>query len=244
MVKLLTSAMALAGVVCAQAPPATPASKPAPVRELTGVWMIRNPVAMRAFTGATFTKEPPQLTPWAEAKYKLAKSSNSGEFTLETTNDPVLTSCAPPGVPRVYFHPYPFEFIHTPKYTLMMFEYDHMVRRIYTDGRKLPVDPELSWLGTSIGRWEGNTTFVTETVGLNDKTWLDRLGHPHTTDLKVTERFRRVDNDHMEVDFILADPKALVKPWTSTFYLERRDNWELGEISCAGDYLEFNKFEK
>jgi len=63
-------------------------------------------------------------------------------------------------------------------------------------------------------------------------------------ELKVTERFRRLDSDHMELDFILEDPKALVKPWTSTFYLQRRDNCELGEISCSGDYLQFSKFEK
>jgi len=199
---------------------------------------------MNAFQGATFTKDAPAITPWAEEKFKQAKSSNSGEYTLETTNDPVLTRCDPPGVPRIYFHPYPFEFINTPKYTLMLYEYDHMVRRIYTDGRKLPQDPDLTWLGTSIGHWEGNNTFVVETVGFNDKTWLDRLGHPHSTELKVTERFRRLDSDHMELDFIFDDPKALVKPWTSTFYLQRRDNWELGEISCAGDYLQFSKFEK
>jgi hypothetical protein len=235
-----------AGALGAQAQqPATAAkSEPAPKRDLTGVWMLRNPPAMRSYAGATFTKEPPELTPWAAAKYKEAKSSNSGEYTLETTNDPVLTKCAPPGVPRVYFHPYPFEFVHTPKYTLVLYEYDHMVRRIYTDGRSLPADPDLTWMGTSIGRWEGDATFVVETIGLNDKTWMDRLGHPHSTDLKVTERFRRVDMDHLEIDFIIEDPKALVKPWTATFYAQRRDNWELGEISCSGDYMEFNKFEK
>lgn len=206
--------------------------------------MIRNPPAISAFTGATFTKEEPELTPWAQAKYKEAKSSNSGQFSLETTNDPVLTKCSPPGVPRVYFHPYPFEFVHTPKYTLMLYEYDHMVRRVYTDGRPLPEDPDLTWMGSSVGRWEGNTTFVVETTGFNDKTWLDRLGHPHSTELHVTERFRRIDRDHMQLDFIMRDPKALVKPWTSTFFLELRPKWELAEISCSGDYLEFNTFEK
>jgi len=245
MISKLAPMLALAGLVCAQTPSAAaPRPGPSPSRDLTGVWMVRNPPSMNAFQGATFTKDAPAITPWAEEKFKQAKSSNSGEYTLETTNDPVLTRCDPPGVPRIYFHPYPFEFINTPKYTLMLYEYDHMVRRIYTDGRKLPQDPDLTWLGTSIGHWEGNNTFVVETVGFNDKTWLDRLGHPHSTELKVTERFRRLDSDHMELDFIFDDPKALVKPWTSTFYLQRRDNWELGEISCAGDYLQFSKFEK
>jgi hypothetical protein len=253
----LFAALAVAGTICAQAPASRPAAatpkpeaakpaatEPAPPRSLTGVWMIRNPEPMRSFQGATFTKEPPALTPWAEERFKQAKSSNSGEFTLDTTNDPVLTRCDPPGMPRLYLHPYPFEFIQTPKYTLMLFEYDHMVRRIYTDERKLEEDPELTWLGHSIGHWENNNTFVVESNGFNDKTWLDRVGHPHSTELKVTEKFRRIDMDHMELDFIIEDPKALVKPWTATFHLQRRNNWELGEISCSGDYLQFNKFEK
>ncbi len=219
-------------------------SPPAPKRDLTGVWMVRNPESMRSFSGATYTKAEPEMTPWAQEKYKLAKSSNGGQYTLETTNDPVLTKCDPPGLPRVYFHPYPFEFVNTPTYTLMLYEYDHVVRRIYTDGRPVPKDPDLSWMGYSVGHWDGDTTFVVDTVGLNDRTWLDRLGHVHSDQLHVTERFRRVDRDHMQIEIIMQDPKALTKPWTTTFYSELRPKWELGEISCAGDYLEFNKFEK
>ena len=237
MIRTSIAALILAGILPAQTPPA-------PLHDLTGVWMLRNPQSMRSFAGATFTKEEPELTPWAQAKYKEAKPSNNGSYTLQTTNDPVLTKCDPPGVPRVYFHPYPFEFIHTPKYTLMLYEYDHVVRRIYTDGRPIPADPDLTWLGYSVGHWEADTTLVVETVGFNDKTWLDRLGHPHSTQLRVTERFRRIDRDHMQIDITMQDPKALVKPWTTTFSSELRPKWELGEISCSGDYLDFSKFEK
>jgi hypothetical protein len=164
----------LSNPLCAQT--ATPAtdqpngaakaeSAPAPAHDLTGVWMMRNPPgSQRGFTNYTFTKDLPELTPWAAAKYAEAKASNGGQYTLKTTNDPVLTRCDPPGVPRVYFHPYPFEFVHTPKYTLMLYEYDHMVRRIYTDGRPIPKDPELLWMGTSVGHWDGDTTMVVDTV--------------------------------------------------------------------------------
>ena len=234
-------ALVFAGFVFAQTPKAP---EPAPKRDITGVWMIRNPEPMRAYSGATFTKEEPALTAWAAAKYKEAKASNNGQYSLEETNDPVLTKCLPPGLPRVYFHPYPFEFVQTPKYTLMLYEYDHMNRRIYTDGRDLPKDPDLSWLGTSVGKWENDTTFVVDTIGLNDRTWIDRVGHPHSTELHVTERFRRIDHDHIELDFILTDAKALAKPWTSTFHLELRPQWELSDISCSGDYLDFSNFEK
>jgi hypothetical protein len=61
--------------------------------------------------------------------------------------------------------------------------------------------------------------------------------------LRVTERFRRVDNDHLLLDITMQDPKALAKPWSTTFYYELRPQWELGEISCSGDCLDFNKFE-
>ena len=184
--------------------------------DLTGVWMMRNPPGSnRGFTNYTFTRDPPELTPWAEAKYKEAKASNGGEYTLKTTNDPVLTKCDPPGVPRVYFHPYPFEFVHTPRYTLLLYEH-----------------------------WDGDTTLVVDTVGFNDKTWLDRLGHPHSEQLHVTERFHRVNFDHLELGITMEDPKALVKPWTTVFYYELRPKWELGEISCSGDYLDFSNFEK
>ncbi len=219
-------------------------SAPAPKRDLTGVWMLRNPPEMRSYAGATFTKDEPELTPWALEKYKQAKNSNNGKFTLETTNDPVITRCFPPGTPRVYFHPYPFEFVKTQKSWLMLYEYDHTNRRIFIDGRPLPNDPDLSWMGTSVGHWTDDYTFVVETVGFNEKTWVDRLGHPHSDQLKVTETFRRKDMDKMEIDFKFEDPKALIKPWTATFYSELRPNWELGEISCSGDYMDFNKFEK
>jgi len=126
---------------------------------------------------------------------------------------------------------------------LMIFEYDHTVRRIYTDGRPLPKDPDPLWLGYSVGHWEGDTTFVVDTVGFNEKTWLDRLGVPHSDQLHVTERFRRVDRDHLQLEVTMQDPKALAKPWTGTLYYELRNDWDLGEISCSGDYLDFNTFE-
>ncbi len=111
----------------------------------------------------------------------------------------------------------------------MIFEYDHTVRRIYTDGRPLPKDPDPLWLGYSVGRWEGNTTFVVDTVGFNENTWLDRLGVPHSDQLHVTERFHRVDGDHLQLDVTMQDPKALAKPWTGTLYYELRNDWGVAE---------------
>jgi hypothetical protein len=214
-------------------------TSPAPRRDLTGVWTMRNPAGMNRQRA-----EPPALTPWALEKFKQAKDSNGGSYTLDQTNDPVITKCFPPGVPRVYYHPFPFEVVQTPKYTLLLYEYDHLVRRVYTDGRRLPDDPDLLWMGTSVGRWEDDTTFAVDSTGFNDKTWLDRVGHPHSDQLKVSERFRRLDGDHLQIDVSMQDPKALARPWSMTFYFELRPKWELGELSCSGDNPNFTAFEK
>ena len=199
--------------------PAAP-SPPAPARDLSGVWMMRNPPGINGpWTNYTYTdpmKAPPSLTAWGEAEFKKARDSNGGNYTLDETNDPVLTKCYPPGVPRVYFHPYPFEVVQTPKQTLLIYEYDHWMRRVNTDGRALPKDPDQLWMGTSVGKWVDDHNFQVETVGFNTKTWLDRLGHAHSEDLKVTENFRRVDRDHLQVDIKMEDPKALAKLWVTT----------------------------
>src|SRR5258708_7035499 len=117
------------------------------------------------------------------------------------------------------------------------------LRRVATDGGRLPSDPDLLWMGTSVGKWVDDRNFQVETVGFNQKTWLDRLGHAHSDQLKVTENFRRLDRDHLELDIKMEDPKALAKPWVTTFYYANRPNWELGEISCSGDYLDSTAFE-
>src|SRR4029453_12075424 len=227
--------------------PAAP-SPPAPARDLSGVWMMRTPPRKNGsrtnFTYPAPMKNPPSLTAWGEAEFKKAKDSNGGNYTLDETNDPVLTKCYPPGVPRVYFHPYPFEVLQTPKQTLLIYEYDHWMRRVHTDGRALPTDPDQLWMGTSVGRWVDDRTFEVQTVGFNEKTWLDRPRHAHTPDLKVTERFRRIDRDHLELDIKMDDPKALAKPWETTFYYENRPKWEVGEISRPGDYLDWTQVEK
>lgn len=222
------------------APAAAAPSRPAPKRDLTGVWMKRTPPGVKQFDGSTWTPGvPPPLSEWGLEKRKASRANNSGDFLLNETNDPVLTKCYPPGVPRVYFHPYPFEIVQTPKAMLQIFEYDHFLRRFWTDGRPVPNDPDLLWMGTSVGKWLDDTTFEVVTVGFNEKTWLDRSGVPHSDQLKVTERFRRVAFDRLELDVIMEDAKALAKPWSATGYFELRPEWELGEISCSGDYLEW-----
>ena len=214
----------------------TKPSAPAPKRDLSGVWTLRG--------GGGRGGEQPELTAWGLEKFKQAKSSNSGEYKLEETNDPVITKCVPPGTPRVYYHPFPFQFLKDDKSLTMVFEYDHTVRHIFTDGRPVPADPDVTYMGTSIGHWVDDTTLVVETVGQNTTTWLDRNGHQHSDQLKVTETFHRMDMDHMEIAAKMEDPKALAKPWTVRFNAQLRPKWELAEQSCAADNANFAAFEK
>ena len=105
-----------------------------------------------------------------------------------------------------------FQIVQLPKEMLLLFEWDSMVRRIYMDGRKHPEYWPFGWMGHSIGRWDGDTLIV-DTTGLNDKTWLDGIGTPHSDQLHVVERFRRVNQDTLEVEFQFEDPKAFTKRW-------------------------------
>jgi hypothetical protein len=114
----------------------------------------------------------------------------------------------------------------------MLFEYDHFVRHIFTDGRSHPADPNPSWMGDSVASWEGDT-LVVDTIGFNDKTWLDNDGHPHSEDLQVVERIRRPSHDSLTIDVTLDDSKAYTKPWTAHWNYELKPGWNLGEMACA-----------
>jgi len=126
-----------------------------------------------------------------------------------------MTYCMPHGVPDAMTVPgLPFKILQMPNVTVLLFEEFHMYRQIPTDGRKLPVDPEPAWYGYSIGRWEGDT-FVAETAGFREGSWLDNSGHPHSDALRTTERFHRVNFGHMELDVTIDDPKTYTRSWNS-----------------------------
>jgi hypothetical protein len=114
-------------------------------------------------------------------------------------------------VPRLDAYTHPYKIVQTPDLIVILYESQTLFRQIFTDGRSHPVDPEPSWLGYSVGRWQGDE-LVVETIGFNDKTWLDGFGHPHSEAMKLTERFRRRDFGHMDIEITIDDPKAYTKP--------------------------------
>ncbi len=122
--------------------------------------------------------------------------------------------CLPQGVPRAELFNYqPFKIVQAPYEMTVLYEMDNAYRQIYTDGRKLPADPQPSWQGYSVGRWEGDT-LVVDAAGFNDKSWLDVMGHPHSEDMRIQERFHRRDYGHMDLSVTIDDPKMYTKPFT------------------------------
>jgi hypothetical protein len=168
-----------------------------------------------------------QLTPWAAGVRKQ-------RMDRDHIDDP-YAFCLPLGVPRINFRS-EFKIVQTPMLTILLYEtyVGMMFRQVFTDGRQLPkaLDSEPTWLGYSVGRWEGDT-FVVETTGLRDGGWLStREAHPHSDALHVTERFRRRDFGHMEISVTINDRKAFVKPWTNTIAMTLRPDTELLEAFC------------
>jgi hypothetical protein len=203
------------------------------IPDLSGVWMQDQPpaTAMQYWVYELRVEEPP-MTAWGEAQLKAAKSSfGAHPYPLAETNDPVYKGCFPPGVPRIYTHPFPMQILQTSDQIVMLFEYDSMRRYIYTDGRAHETSLGPSWMGDSIGHWERDT-LVIDTINLNDKTWLDRVGHPHSEALHLTERLRRMNHDHLIDDITIEDPKAYTKPWTAHLDFLLRPKWRLEEQFC------------
>jgi hypothetical protein len=205
--------------------------------DLAGVWNAR-----RGYGLNSFDQQGPAMTAWGQQQFKAAKASNGGEFTLETTNDPVITKCLPPGTPRIYLQPFPLQIVQTPNQVIMLFEYDHSVRHIFTDGRKHPEDITPTYMGDSIGHWEGDI-LVVDTTGFNERTWLDRVGHAHSDQLHVVERFHRLDQNNLDIDITMEDPKAMTKPWTVHYGFALHADWNIMEQVCTdnGDFLKFEK---
>jgi hypothetical protein len=148
------------------------------------------------------------------------------------SNESPLSHCLPEGMPLVEMAPAPYKIIQTPGLMVMLYERDTTFRQVYTDGRKLPDDPQPTWLGYSAGRWDGDS-LVVETTGFNDRGWLDARGHTHSEALHLTERFHRLDFGHMEVQLTIDDPKTYTRPFTIQLKQRLQADSDLLESFCA-----------
>ena len=170
--------------------------------DLSGVWRGAGP--LYRFNIAQ-DLEPQDIQPWAEQLFL--------KRVRDSRKDSPLAHCFPVSVP---FHDF-FNLMHivqTPAHMVLLYESPNSPHRtVHTDGRELPKDPNPTWLGYSIGRWDGDT-FVITTAGFNDRGWLDSAGHPQTEALRITERMRRRDFGHMDFEITIDDPKVFTRPFT------------------------------
>ena len=193
--------------------------------DLSGIWHADN-MRYNANLLPVGTQAP--MLPWAAELYK---------HRVDTKGyDRPMTFCMPHGVPdAMTVAALPFKILQMPGETVVLFEEFHKYRQIHTDGRKLPVDPDPAWYGYSVGRWEG-ATFVVETAGFKEGSWLDDNGHPHTEALRTTERFRRINFGRMDLDVTIDDAKTYSRPWKSdTIHFLLQPDTELLEHLCENN---------
>lgn len=204
--------------------------------DLSGIWRLRRPCLADPFNpcsvdagGQEFADIGASLPgglpyqPWAAELVKKHKADLGKD-------DPVAW-CRPAGALRLLTYPLYRKIIQTPAETVILSERDVTYRQVFTDGRPLPTVPEPTWNGYSVGKWQGDT-FVVETVGLRDGTWLDRNGSPLTDGAKMTEKFRRTNFGNLEIEVMIDDPKAYTKPWTVRLHQALVPDTELLDYYC------------
>jgi hypothetical protein len=189
--------------------------------DLSGIW---------GKNGIGPSNDVPPMTAWGKAKFDAAKPG-MGPRAVPLGNDPMMI-CDPLGYPRWLNYNYGMEFVHLPNRTLQFFEVYHTYRTIWTDDRPLQKDPEPRWLGYSVGKWEGDT-FVVESNGFDERSWLDTQGHQHSEQMTVTERYHRVSKDTLEVTLTINDPKTYTRPWVTKRTIKLSVGTEMGEYFCV-----------
>jgi hypothetical protein len=216
------------------------------IPDLSGLWEpdFRGPESVRINTWDSsdlFAAHPEKapMTPWAAAKFEEARPPFGARQTFDNTNDPVQRFCDPPGIPRIYMYPWEITFIQTPSVVYILYEYTKVWRAVAMNTAH-PKDPDITWMGDAVGKYEGDT-FVVDTIGLSDKTWLDQAGHPHSDALHVIERFRRPSHDKLELNVTIDDPKAYTKTFSAS-KIYNSSPGPMGETLCA--YSEMKKFQE
>jgi hypothetical protein len=191
--------------------------------DLSGLWALSAGPGNTANVAASLGSK--DIQPWADEVYKR----RLGDFGKD---DPWTAQCLPAG-PREILSGGggPARILQTPKVIAILYE-DLTYRQIFLDGRALPKDPNPAFMGYSTGHWDGDT-LVVESTGFNDRTWLDMGGHPHTESLRTTERYRRTNFGHMDVQVTFEDPKAYNKPWTISYAVNFAPDTEMLESVCA-----------
>ena len=197
--------------------------------DISGIWMSTPPRRIGGPTDNILDPEDKRkpdsakvvpFLPEAEAKYKAANELDSP-----------TARCQPPGISMLMLAPiYPMAIIQTPGRVVTIHEFMNVVRWIYTDGEGHPKDLDPSWLGNSVGKLDGDT-LVVDTIGFNNKSWLDGHGMTHSDELHTVERFHR-RGAVLEYSLTLEDPKTFTRPWTVHMDFEAKPDWKIAEYIC------------
>jgi hypothetical protein len=198
--------------------PRTPEGKP----DFSGMWQPGPSPYPYFFDVIQDPKDESIFLPAAEALFK--------QHLSDFRRDNPASHCLPGG-PMTILGAGLHRIMQSPTVVALLYEGNSRYRQIFLDGRPLPRDPDPAWMGYSVGRWDGNT-LVVETAGFNDRTWLDYAGHPHSEQLRVTERFRRVDFGHIQRQITFDDPQTLTKPLTFSLTLNYAPDTEMLETIC------------
>jgi hypothetical protein len=199
--------------------------------DLSGIWEPIKTYSRDLADDLVAPSEVP-FQPWAK---KLVAERADGS---QSRDDPPAR-CLPQGVPRLGGAPAPWKIVQTPGLTVVVYEAFSLWRQIFTDGRRLAGNVNPTWLGYSWGRWDGDT-LVVESRGFNGRTWLDQVGKPSTEQLHVTERYRRKDYGHLEIEITIDDPGAYTAPWTVRENATLLTDTELLEFVCNENNRDLN----
>ena len=224
--------------------------EPAPRHDISGTWgPASGPGAgVQAFGAKNMPadgKHDPPYTPEGLAALNLTKPSNGNRMVLPAdSNDPVI-SCNTQGLPREDLYEFRnTQIIQTPLKVIVLYEFGKVWRTIWTDGRSFPEDAEPRWYGYSIGQWADDYTFVVQTTGIDARAWVDRAGRPKSDQLRVEERFHRVDHDTLEITVTINDPKMYTKPWVALDKFPMKlwpADFDVREMICSPiDIQEYN----
>ncbi len=206
----------------AAAAPRTGDGKP----DLSGVWQTDSKYNLNL--AVDLPADAVRMTAWAKALYDQ-RQANRGKDDPEGF-------CMPPGFPRVNGVPFPQKIHQSASTIVILYETRTTFRQIFLDGRAPIKDAQPTWMGYSTGRWVGDVLEV-QTVGFNDKTWLDDDGHPHSEKLRVTERFRRPDMGHLRVEITIDDPGTYTRPWSAGWNLRWLEGNDPPEHYCQDNRL-------
>jgi len=212
-----SAGMAQTGEVARKAKPKS--NLPFDPHDFSGVWTRTG--GDRGMSSRPGVDVPP-MTPAAQKLFDASGPGYGPRAVPPAKGNDIVGECNPQGIPRLLFFPRPVEFIQLPNRLIQYFQWHHVLREIWVDGRKPHTDPDtLRWYGYSTARWEGNV-FVVDSTGFDDRSWLDQYGYPHSDQMKLQERYERVDHDTIEMTVTVDDPKMYTKPWVS-----QKKTWSL-----------------